>query len=704
MKIASIFTILCFAGAALAQPPDTLWTRTCGGPYQDRAYSVLQTSDGGFVLAGHTVSFGAGSYDCYLVKLNSEGDTLWTRTQGGSQWDEARSVQQAPDGGYVMVGWTESFGVAYSDFYQVWTNSQGYAIAHNFYTGPDFDRAYSFDQTTDGGYALAGFTFSYGAGLDDFYLVKANSEGSTNWTHTYGGSNMDECYAMQQTADGGYVLAGFTYSYGAGEADYYLVKTNSQGDTLWTRTYGGQYQDFAYCVQQTTDSGYVVAGSAQSFSTGGTCDIYLVKTNSQGDTLWTRTYGGLADESAYSVDHATNGGYILAGMTTSYGAGQSDFYLVKITSQGDTVWTATYGGSQAECAYSIQQIGGGGYIAAGETQSFGAGSTDCYVVRIEERHIYVTNPNGGEEWHMLQQDTVRWHGYGFDGDVSIEINHNFPSGTWEVLVENTVNDGEEVVLVTGPPSDHCRIKVRALQDTLSDASDADFSIVSSQGYLSLVRPSQPSVSVLSWSAGTLECPAVAVDTFRLKNFGSESLRAYQPLEPASVHFSRLTSCPVYIDLAPGEMSTCEVALTFDPLSDGSFFDTLLIQSDAANQQGGYVRTPLSGTQISTPAPPELVLSIEGEDSRISWNPVTESIGECEIEVLRYLLFFSEDFDGPYWYLTYTADTTFLHVGAVSYAADMYYQGLSTLEQPSRIESLTEGRTVTYDEVLAALKQ
>jgi hypothetical protein len=262
---------------ALAQAPDSLWSRTFGGSSDDRALPVQQTADGGYIVAGVAQSFGAGSWDFYLVKTNSLGDTLWTRTYGGSGSDVAYSVQQ----------------------------------------------------TTDGGYIVAGYTYSFGAGGGDFYLVKTNSLGDTLWTRTYGGSNSDQAQSVQQTADGGYIVAGYTSSFGAGLTDFYLVKTNSQGDTLWTRTYGGSSYERGYSVQQTADGGYIVAGITSSFG-AGSVDFYLVKTNSLGDTLWTRTYGGGGADGASSVQQTADGGYIMAGYTYSFGAGLEDMWLVRV--------------------------------------------------------------------------------------------------------------------------------------------------------------------------------------------------------------------------------------------------------------------------------------------------------------------------------------------------------------------------------------
>jgi uncharacterized delta-60 repeat protein len=374
-----VFSLL--AVSALAQPsPDTLWTRTYGGSDYDYAYSVQQTTDGGYIVAGYTASFGAGLEDFYLVKTNTSGAPLWTRTYGGSFREEANSVQQTADGGYIVAGRTESFGAGSYDFYLVKTNSQGDTLWTRTYGGSSTDVAYSVRQSADGGYIMAGWTNSFGAGEYDFYLVKTNSQGDTLWTRTYGGINYDRAYSVQQTTDGGYIVAGYTWSFGAGGYDFYLVKTNSQGDTLWTRTYGGRDWDNAYSVQQNADGGYIVAGHTLSFG-AGIRDFYVVRTNSQGNTLWTRTYGGSMGDEAYSVQQIADGGYIVAGLTSSSGAGLSDFYLVKTNSYGEPLWTRTYGGSMGDEAYSVQQTADGGYIVAGYTSSFGAGSYDFYLVK-----------------------------------------------------------------------------------------------------------------------------------------------------------------------------------------------------------------------------------------------------------------------------------------------------------------------------------
>jgi len=370
-----------FVSAAIADPGDTLWTRTYGGGRYDYGWCVQQTTDGGYIVAGVTESFGAGNFDFYLVKTDANGDSLWTRTYGGSGCDQGYSVQQTTDGGYVIAGETRSFGPERYNFYLVKTDANGDTLWTRTYGGRGSEYGYSVQQTTDGGYVIAGKTSSFGAGDYDFYLVKTDAKGDTLWTRTYGGHSSDYGYSVQQTTDGGYILAGETMSFGAGGDDVWLVKTDANGDTLWTRTYGSTDNDYGKSVQQTTDGGYIVAGYTYFFG-APYWDFYLIKTDANGDTLWTRTYGGTEPDHAYSVQQTTDGGYILAGATQSFGAGWFDVYLVKTDANGETLWTRTYGGYDWEEGYSVQQTTDGGYIVAGVTESFGAGSYDVWLLKL----------------------------------------------------------------------------------------------------------------------------------------------------------------------------------------------------------------------------------------------------------------------------------------------------------------------------------
>ncbi len=379
----TVFLLSLFVSTAFAlEPGDTLWTRTYGGAESEYAYSVEQTTDGGYIFCGKTHYYGQSDDSVYLVKTDANGDPLWTRTYGGYWYECGNSVQQTTDGGYIITGWTLSFGPGWSDVYLVKTDASGDVLWTRAHGGEDGDEeGWSVRQTTDGGYIFVGNADSFGAGGQDVYIFKTDANGDSVWARTYGGSSNDFARCVQQTTDGGYIVVGTTLSFGAGSFDIYLLKIDANGDTLWTRTYGGEGFDHGKSVLQIADGGYIIAGSTSSFG-AGLSDVYLLKVDANGNTLWTRTYGGSDRDYGSSVHQTVDGGYIITGNTLSFGAGNYDVYVLKTDSNGDTVWTRTYGGSERDYGQSIQQTADGGYIAAGYTESFGAGRTDAWLLKL----------------------------------------------------------------------------------------------------------------------------------------------------------------------------------------------------------------------------------------------------------------------------------------------------------------------------------
>jgi hypothetical protein len=229
---------------------------------------------------------------------------------------------------------------------------------------------------------VAGYTYSFGAGGVDIFLIKTDANGDLQWAKTYGGTNDDYASSVQQTSDGGYIVAGGTRSFGAGGRDIFLIKTDANGNIQWAKTYGGTNWDWAFSVQQTSDGGYIVAGYTYSFGAGDG-DIFLIKTDANGNIIWAKTYGGTYSDGAYSVRQTSDGRYIVAGGTNSFGAGGYDFFLIKTDVNGNIIWAKTYGETNYEWAYSVQQTSDGGYIVAGYTYSFGDGWYDIFLIKTD---------------------------------------------------------------------------------------------------------------------------------------------------------------------------------------------------------------------------------------------------------------------------------------------------------------------------------
>jgi len=380
MKCASVLSAVgCLLSAVFAQ---TSWWGTYGGSSDEYGTSAQQTSDGGYVVAGTTWSFGADSGDLYLIKTNARGDTLWTRRHDGPGFCEGLSGQQTTDGGYVIAGYVFCSNDGSQSVYLVKTNASGNTLWTRTYSLMGYECGLSVQQTADSGYIAVGYTEPYCGGKGDVWLLKTDARGVEVWGQTCGGSDFEEGNSVQQTGDGGYIVAGYTYSFGAGGDDLYLVKTDSEGDTLWTRIYGGTGNDDANSVQQTSDGGYIIVGCTRSFGAGGS-DVYLIKTRASGDPLWTRTYGGASDDGGSCVRQTSDGGYIIAGATSSFGAGKADVYLLKTSAQGDTLWTRTFGGTDDDGGSSVRQTADGGYIIGGYTYSFGAGCEDVYLIKTD---------------------------------------------------------------------------------------------------------------------------------------------------------------------------------------------------------------------------------------------------------------------------------------------------------------------------------
>jgi len=344
-----IFIIVMYI-AASAQAPDTLWTRHFGGSGRDEAWQLKQTSDGGFVIVGFTESGNPADSDIYLIKTDEHGDTLWTRAFDYSLDDVGRSVEPLDDGGYVIAG------IANNQSILIKTDSLGNEIWHS-YLDSGYGRAVR--AAIDGGYIIAGYKPITGMSFQ-LYIGKIDNSGNLIWSKTYGGNEPEMAWDVQELSDGGFIVIGWTETYGIGSADIYLIKTNASGDSLWSRTYGNVGNDEARSILVKEDDGYIFAGKTMGYS------AYIVSTDSNGDTIWTTFIEDVGESIANSIVSTFDGGYVVAGMR--FGTLQSSF-VAKLNANGGLLWsTIIEDPAQNLYCRSIIQTPDSGFVVAGYHQ------------------------------------------------------------------------------------------------------------------------------------------------------------------------------------------------------------------------------------------------------------------------------------------------------------------------------------------------
>ena len=454
MKKYLFVTLLIFfiISSLFAQnPPDTLWTQTFGGNEFERGSCVQQTTDGGFIITGYTGSYGSGSLDIWLVKTDANGNEIWNETFGGYSSDSGRSILQTSDGGYIIVGNTNSFGAGDNDIWLIKTDASGNEIWNQTFGGVLADYGSSVLQTADGEYIIAGSTDNFGSGDRDAWLIKTDNNGNEIWSQTFGGSLSDAANSLAKTADGGYIIAGYTDSFGAGNSDVWIVKTDSNGNEIWNQTYGGALNDIACSVQLTIDGGFIISGITCSFGDDDG-DALLIKTDSNGNEIWSQTYGGNLTEYAQSILNTNDSGYLFAGYTDSFGAGNSDVWVVKTDPNGNEIWNQTIGYELDDMAFSIQSTSDNGYILTGHTASFGNPDWDVWLLKLDSEFYaeFSAQPLSGYSPLIVDfQDEslgniTAWE-WDFNNDGIIESYEQNPSFTFNqpgiYSVALTISDG-----------------------------------------------------------------------------------------------------------------------------------------------------------------------------------------------------------------------------------------------------------------------
>jgi hypothetical protein len=420
------------------------WQKNYGGTMQEHPFSLygfpstnlIPTSDGGHLLFGQTLSYVHGTlgrdYDILLYKLDAGGKKLWRKNLGGMYWDFPKTVFQTADGGYLVAGQTMSFvhGTPNSDFdfllYKLdaagnkqWRKNFG-GVGHEFLS--------TVEATPDGGYVLVGATASFTNGGFDFLVYKIDGAGKKQWRKNYGGVGIEpllfpyQDVRLAQTSEGGYALAGSTSSYyhgTSGDTDFLVYKLDGAGKKQWRRNFGGIYNEGSIATvefQQTADGGYALAGSTASFVHGtspGDIDFLVYKLDASGKKQWRKNYGGLQPEpyplpfSKIEFQQTADGGYTLAGSSLSYYSGPSanpDFLVYKIDGAGNKQWRGNFGGGYYEPPpipegqeFRLKPTSDGGYVLAGTSWSYGMPGLASIVV-------YKLDASGGLEWREIIGD------------------------------------------------------------------------------------------------------------------------------------------------------------------------------------------------------------------------------------------------------------------------------------------------------------
>ena len=472
-------------------PISNVWMKTFGGIHADAGYSVQQTTDGGYIITGTTESYGAGDTDVWLLKIDGNGAEKWNKTFGGTGYDNGRSVQQTTDGGYIIVGQTASFGTGNGDVWLIKTDGNGNKVWDRTFEGRHayYDFGNSVQQTIDGGYIIVGETYTVDPDSDNVLLIKTNGNGEMVWMKIFGWKNYDYGASVQQTIDGGYIITGCTVPSGALDWDVRLIKTDAIGDILWDKNFGGTADDIGYSVQQTKDGGYIIAGS---YSYGvGYIDVWLIKTDNNGNEKWNRTFGGRYANCGYSVQQTTDGGYIITGYTESFGAGSGDVWLIKTDNKGNQMWNKTFGGIADDMSRSVQQTTDGGYIITGETKSFGTGSYDVWLIKTDENGSISNPPNTPIIYGEINGKIGTSYNYTIqttDPDQH-DIQYSIDWGDNSTTITGFNKSGEEIIVShTWTIEGTYSVKVKAIDEYSTESDWATLTVTMPCSYNKTILP------------------------------------------------------------------------------------------------------------------------------------------------------------------------------------------------------------------------
>lgn len=369
----------------LLTPPDTLLDTTFGGSFADGGNAIVEGSDGYFIVVGYSYLYSTGAANLRHWVVAEDGTIAGGYAMGGAYNDRGFSVVEKGSGGFVFAGETSSFGGS-GQAYVIRTepNPLRTVIWNKTFGGAGNDKARSVVEVSTGGFAVVGTTYSFDTGSLDVWLFRLSTTGNHLWNQTFGGTGNEHGYDIVEVSTGGFAIVGTTYPLGfAGDSDVLLIRTDASGNHMWNQTFGGTNDDKGHGVVEVSTGGFAIVGTTNSFGAGG-WDVWWIRTNTLGQELWDRTYGGTAGDRGHGMVEVSDGGFAFICTTNSFGAGDWDAWLIRTSGSGNHMWNQTFGGAYYEFASDIVEVSDGGFVFVGCTQSLHTNPTDAWLVRVSD--------------------------------------------------------------------------------------------------------------------------------------------------------------------------------------------------------------------------------------------------------------------------------------------------------------------------------
>lgn len=375
----SISLLSCKKDPPIPDFKPTEFQKSYGGAADDLGKAVLEYNNGDLYIAGSTQSFGVGQKDVYIIKTDDKGNKIWSRTFGGAANDEANEIFVMQDGNLLILGTTASYGAGGNDVYLIKIDTSGALLWQKFFGGPAGESGEDIVQTSDGNYMITGVTSGFGSGLRDVYVLKVNSSGTLIWSKTFGGAADDGGSSLCNADTGDVMLFNFTDNYGALNRDLYVIRINSVGDSLGSWRYGGAEYEEAQSIERTNDGNFILFGHTASFG-HIEHNTYAVKISGTGTVIWQNNYGGSMHDGGEHGKQCNEGGYIFAGRSVSFANNFEQMYLIKTDESGNMQWQKDLGGTDDDAAYNIMETNEA-YFLVGNTRSVTNGNNDVFLIK-----------------------------------------------------------------------------------------------------------------------------------------------------------------------------------------------------------------------------------------------------------------------------------------------------------------------------------